>query len=65
MIALAAFVAALVLSWAATGAVTTWLRRRAVFDQPNERSSHTVPTPRGGGLGLVAAVLPLWAVLGS
>lgn len=24
-------------------------------DRPNERSSHSVPTPRGGGLGIVAA----------
>jgi Fuc2NAc and GlcNAc transferase len=31
--------------------------RRGVFDVPNERSSHSVPTPRGGGIGVVAAVL--------
>ena len=30
--------------------VRKWLRRRKSFDHPNERSSHTVPTPRGGGL---------------
>ena len=30
--------------------VRSWLRRRQRFDHPNERSSHTVPTPRGGGL---------------
>src|ERR1700753_3347712 len=37
------------------------LRRRRVLDVPGARSSHSVPTPRGGGapiaLGLVAAVL--------
>jgi Fuc2NAc and GlcNAc transferase len=27
-----------------------WSLRRKLFDVPNERSSHTVPTPRGGGL---------------
>lgn len=27
--------------------------RKAVLDIPNERSSHTVPTPRGGGLAIV------------
>jgi UDP-GlcNAc:undecaprenyl-phosphate GlcNAc-1-phosphate transferase len=36
------------------------LRRLTVLDVPGERSSHSVPTPRGGGapiaLGLVAAV---------
>src|SRR5690348_13047992 len=24
-----------------------------LFDVPNERSSHIIPTPRGGGLGIV------------
>jgi UDP-N-acetylmuramyl pentapeptide phosphotransferase/UDP-N-acetylglucosamine-1-phosphate transferase len=37
------------------------LRRLAVLDMPGGRSSHSVPTPRGGGMpiavGLVAAVL--------
>ncbi len=31
--------------------------RLAPFDMPNERSSHTVPTPRGGGIGIVLAFL--------
>ena len=35
--------------------------RRDVLDHPNERSSHTTPTPRGGGLAFVA-VLSLVAV---
>jgi UDP-GlcNAc:undecaprenyl-phosphate/decaprenyl-phosphate GlcNAc-1-phosphate transferase len=39
------------------------LHRRAVLDVPNTRSSHTVPTPRGGGvpivIGLVGAALLL------
>jgi UDP-N-acetylmuramyl pentapeptide phosphotransferase/UDP-N-acetylglucosamine-1-phosphate transferase len=45
-------------SWAATGAVTRHLRRRRILDHPNERSSHTVPTPRGGGWGIMAPLLP-------
>jgi len=41
-------------------AVLTWTVRRAtrrhlLLDVPNDRSSHTIPTPRGGGLALVAA----------
>ncbi|CAH2599574.1 Undecaprenyl-phosphate N-acetylglucosaminyl 1-phosphate transferase [Rhodovastum atsumiense] len=28
-----------------------------VMDLPNDRSSHTVPTPRGGGMGIVVAFL--------
>lgn len=39
------------------------VRRWAIshlLDVPNERSSHTVPTPRGGGIGIVLmTVLPL------
>ena len=30
-----------------------WAERRQMFDIPNERSSHTRPTPRGGGLVIV------------
>ena len=31
-------------------AVRAWLRRKQSFDHPNERSSHSKPIPRGGGL---------------
>lgn len=31
--------------------------RRSVLDIPNDRSSHTVPTPRGGGVAIVLAFL--------
>ncbi len=47
-----------------TGAVTRVLRRRAILDHPNERSSHAVPTPRGGGWGILLVLLPAWAALG-
>jgi Fuc2NAc and GlcNAc transferase len=30
---------------------------QSLLDMPNERSSHTRPTPRGGGLGMVLVVL--------
>jgi UDP-N-acetylmuramyl pentapeptide phosphotransferase/UDP-N-acetylglucosamine-1-phosphate transferase len=34
-----------------------WLARHAgILDHPNARSSHSRPTPRGGGLGLLAAL---------
>jgi UDP-N-acetylmuramyl pentapeptide phosphotransferase/UDP-N-acetylglucosamine-1-phosphate transferase len=36
------------------------LRRRAVLDRPNERSSHLAPTPRGGGIAPVASILLVW-----
>lgn len=47
-----------------TGRVTEFLRRRAILDHPNDRSSHQIPTPRGGGWGILGVVLPLWAGLG-
>jgi Fuc2NAc and GlcNAc transferase len=40
--------------------------RQGLLDRPNERSSHTIPTPRGGGLAIVIATslgcLLLWAL---
>src|SRR3954453_19080070 len=36
------------------------LRRAAVLDRPNERSSHQAPTPRGGGIAVAAAILMAW-----
>tara|TARA_R110001583_G_scaffold161391_1_gene313375 strand:- start:99495 stop:100541 length:1047 start_codon:yes stop_codon:yes gene_type:complete len=42
-----------------TWAVLLYLRRKAILDMPNHRSSHAVPTPRGGGL----AVTPLLVVM--
>ena len=48
--------------------VGTWivlkaLRRHAIFDRPNERSSHTGLVPRGGGIAVTAVVIVAWAVL--
>lgn len=59
------FVVVLVLSWAGTGLALKALARRAVLDHPNERSSHSRPTPRGGGVAVIAAVLPAWLVAGG
>ncbi|MEM6903924.1 MAG: hypothetical protein AAF556_11865, partial [Pseudomonadota bacterium] len=39
-------VLAAVLGWLATSAVLIRLRRQAILDHPNERSSHQAPTPR-------------------
>lgn len=56
-----AFAAACGLTWI----VVRHLRRRAILDRPNDRSCHTIPTPRGGGLGVVPVILALWAVLAA
>ena len=46
--ALAAFACSAVL----TRVVLAWLHHRQILDHPNERSSHSLPIPRGGGLGV-------------
>lgn len=45
-----------------TGATLRFLERRAILDHPNERSSHSTPVPRGGGIAIVGITLVLWAV---
>ena len=37
-----------------TGMVVGWASSRGILDHPNSRSSHARPTPRGGGLAIVA-----------
>lgn len=39
-----------------------WSLRKELFDVPNERSSHTVPTPRGGGLIIVIVCLSAYII---
>jgi UDP-N-acetylmuramyl pentapeptide phosphotransferase/UDP-N-acetylglucosamine-1-phosphate transferase len=45
---------------AGTRLVLAMLRRRAILDHPNERSSHQVPTPRGGGWAVVPVLVVAW-----
>lgn len=72
------------LAMGASALLTGWLRglalARGMIDEPNARSSHLLPTPRGGGLAFVVVVLaslpalamtgalllrPLWGLLGA
>ncbi|MND33631.1 putative undecaprenyl-phosphate N-acetylglucosaminyl 1-phosphate transferase [compost metagenome] len=50
---ISAFVASLVL----TGFLRRYAIARSIIDIPNARSSHIVPTPRGGGVAIVIAFL--------
>lgn len=57
---------AAVLSLFLTGMLRRYALEHSVMDVPNARSSHSVPTPRGGGVGIVLSFLlvaPLLAVL--
>ena len=52
-------VASMLLTWV----VLNYLRRKAILDMPNHRSSHAVPTPRGGGLAVTPLLIILVAVV--
>src|SRR5688500_17739095 len=57
MTAILLIVAAAMASANIASRMVTWARRRALLDIPNERSSHSQPTPTGAGLGIVAVTL--------
>lgn len=46
-----------------TGCLRRYALSRSLLDVPNSRSSHVVPTPRGGGLAIVMSYLT-WLLLG-
>ncbi|MGH2433521.1 MAG: MraY family glycosyltransferase [Pseudomonas sp.] len=51
------FIVLIGLAWAITWGLRAYALARNVVDVPNERSSHTVPTPRGGGVAIVVTFL--------
>jgi UDP-N-acetylmuramyl pentapeptide phosphotransferase/UDP-N-acetylglucosamine-1-phosphate transferase len=51
------------LSYLGVGLIRRWAMHRNVLDLPNERSSHTNPTPRGGGLAIAIIVLAGFVIL--
>jgi len=59
------FPSALVLSVLLTGALRRYASACRLLDIPNERSSHAVPTPRGGGVAIVITFLAGLAALVS
>jgi Fuc2NAc and GlcNAc transferase len=58
------------LAWFLTKAAIRWVTQLGMQDIPGERSSHSVPTPRGGGIVICAllfafAAIALWSMRGS
>jgi len=53
MIALLPYIILFVLSFLLTMVFRKWAIQKSILDVPNERSSHTLPTPRGGGIAIV------------
>ncbi|CCQ75456.1 glycosyltransferase family 4 protein [Magnetospira sp. QH-2] len=48
----------------AVGLLLRLLCHKAILDHPNHRSSHAVPTPKGGGLAVMAVLLAAWTWVG-
>lgn len=47
----------LLVAWLSARAAIAYAHRRGMLDQPGQRRSHHIPTPRGGGIGIVLAML--------
>ncbi|MBP2310831.1 MraY family glycosyltransferase [Azospirillum soli] len=63
MSSLLALLGTFALSCLLTGRVLAYLRYKAILDHPNDRSSHSIPTPRGGGWGVMLTLLPAWTLI--
>lgn len=51
------YVTAFILTYLAIPAIITVARERKLYDQPNERSSHRLPTPSLGGIGIFGGAI--------
>jgi UDP-N-acetylmuramyl pentapeptide phosphotransferase/UDP-N-acetylglucosamine-1-phosphate transferase len=50
------FIVLTLLSYLGVWIIRRYAEKRQLLDHPNERSSHSMPTPRGGGLAIVLLV---------
>ena len=64
LLELVLFTAIVALAFACVAAFRKWAIWRSILDHPNERSSHTAPTPRGGGFVFAAICLMAYALVG-
>ena len=53
----AAFILSALLSWVFTAYVRLYVLKRNLLDIPNIRSSHSIPTARGGGIAIVTVMM--------
>jgi UDP-GlcNAc:undecaprenyl-phosphate/decaprenyl-phosphate GlcNAc-1-phosphate transferase len=51
------FITSFVITYMAIPAIITVAKARKLFDQPNNRSSHSTPTPSLGGIGIFGGVI--------
>jgi Fuc2NAc and GlcNAc transferase len=61
------FVLLAITSYLGVHLIRRYAQNRQLLDHPNDRSSHSAPTPRGGGLAIVLLVTAagLWSVYGT
>lgn len=55
--------ASFALTFLVTDILVIYLSRKSILDIPNARSSHTIPTPRGGGWALIGAQFVTWPLI--
>ncbi len=65
MAALPSLLITLLTALVMTGISAAYARRRGLIDQPGRRSSHQQATPRGGGAGIVIAIVVGSVLLGA
>lgn len=56
-LAIGMVLAALLIALVVVRGAIAYAHRRGMMDLPGQRRSHTIPTPRGGGIGIVVAAL--------
>lgn len=62
---LALILGATLVCWFASRFLVSFLTTREVMDTPVARSSHTTPTPRGGGIAVIGTVILFGIISGS
>jgi len=53
------------ISFLFTKLVLYFAKRKNLIDVPNERSSHTIPTPRGGGISILVLFITIGFIINS
>ncbi|MDA1089160.1 MAG: glycosyltransferase family 4 protein [Proteobacteria bacterium] len=59
------FIGVFVVSLVGTRLILRVLRDRAILDHPNARSSHSTPTPKGGGIVVIPCIIAAWLITAS
>lgn len=64
LIFISVLIAVFVFTIAVIGLIRVYALQHFIIDTPNDRSSHTIPTPRGGGAGIILMVIACIVLMG-